>query len=242
MSWWQRTTDKFQAALDLILPPACVICRRPGMVFCQECQAKSILVTQPWCQRCGRPSPHSVPECWHCSGMLANLRQVRATFLHVDPLSKVIHAYKYEGQFGLAPTLGDLMTMNWPQWRTAPEIIVPVPLHAARERERGYNQAMLLARRLGKRLSLPIHPTSLKRIIHTRPQVGLNASERRQNVAGAFHADSRGIEGRHVLLVDDVFTTGATLSAAGLALREAGALSVSGFCLAMAAGNQQALS
>ena len=102
------------------------------------------------------------------------------------------------------------------------DVIVPVPLHRARERERGFNQAALLARRIGRRLAVPTRPRWLARIRPTRPQSELSAGERRANVRGAFRA-SRRVAGRHVLVVDDILTTGATVDACARALRDAGA-------------------
>lgn len=142
-----------------------------------------------------------------------------------------IHALKYKGLFGVADPLAGLMAERFPRWSQDCEMVVAVPLHPERVRERGYNQATLLARRLCRRLELHMDEKALWRTRNTRPQIGLDRVQRRENVKGAFAADAR-VRGRRVLLVDDVCTTGATLAAAGEALLAQGAASVRGFCFA----------
>lgn len=139
---------------------------------------------------------------------------------------------KYEGFFALAGPLAAVMVERWPAWSPPVDLILPIPLHPKRERRRGYNQSALLARHIGEAVGLPVNGRALRRTRHTRPQVTLNPQERLENVQGAFEADSEHVGGRHVLLIDDVFTTGATMSAAAAALQAAGAATVSGYCLA----------
>jgi ComF family protein len=124
-------------------------------------------------------------------------------------------------------------------WREAPfpaDVIVPVPLHTRRLRERGYNQAALLARELGKGVGLPVLEDAVARVRYTSPQVDLNAEERKENVQGAFHCPTDRVAGKSVLLVDDVYTTGATLEACSLALKQRGVLTVWALTLARATG------
>ncbi|HSM57314.1 MAG TPA: phosphoribosyltransferase family protein [Candidatus Sulfomarinibacteraceae bacterium] len=143
-----------------------------------------------------------------------------------------IHALKYEGMFGVTPALAALMVERWPAWVTPVDLVVPIPLHPERKRERGYNQAALLAEQLCQRLALPVDRGILRRIRHTRPQIGLDREQRKENVAGAFVALSEGVADLNILLIDDVCTTGATLSAAATALLDCGARRVSAYCLA----------
>jgi ComF family protein len=148
-----------------------------------------------------------------------------------------IHELKYAGAQVLAAPLGQLMADAWRDLAPAdrvPDVIVPVPLHPQRERDRGYNQATLLARELGLRLSLGVDERALVRHRNTAPQVGLDAPARRANLADAFGCTGSTLQGRHVLLVDDVFTTGATLEAASKALDKCGAASVWAYTLARA--------
>lgn len=141
---------------------------------------------------------------------------------------------KYEGLFGLAKPLAEIMAKTWKKWYTPTDLILPIPLHPNRQKKRGYNQSDLLAKDLGTYLDLEVDFKTIRRIRHTPPQVGLNAEERLSNVAGAFVVFSQKIVGKDILLIDDVCTTGATMAAAAQALFEAGATSVSGYCVARA--------
>ena len=148
---------------------------------------------------------------------------------------QVIWALKYQGQRRLAEPLGGLLAHAANRLAAHVALVLCVPLHATRRRERGYNQAELLARVCGRRLGLPVRPDLLERVRATPPQVGLSAADRRTNVAGAFATTARApaaLSGRSVLLVDDVSTTGATLTAAATPLLEAGASSVWGLTVA----------
>jgi ComF family protein len=165
-------------------------------------------------------------------GGLAGLRVVAR---YDDPLRTAIRAFKYRGQRGLAQPLGSLLASHVKLLASETDVVVPVPLHSSRERQRGYNQAMLLASACVGRTGLPVERNVLCRTHATRPQVGLGAAARRENVAHAFVATPRGLRaltGKRVLLVDDVTTSGATLEAAAAALRRVGVASVWGLALA----------
>ncbi len=145
---------------------------------------------------------------------------------------------KYEGLFALSQPLGLLMIKAWPRWQHTFDLVLPIPLHPQRQRERGYNQAELLVRVIQKELGWMSEPTAIRRERRTRPQLGLTASERRANVSGAFGVDSTKVAGKRILLVDDVCTTGSTLASAAETLFDAGATSVSAYCLTMVVGDQ----
>jgi ComF family protein len=165
---------------------------------------------------------------------VAGFDAVRAAVNYENAASAAIKALKYEGQTRLAVPLGELVlrAIDPEQWPV--EIVTAVPLHSARLRERGYNQAALLAETIAQQRGWWFCPAALERGRETQSQVHLNAVERQQNVAGAFSADSRLVYGKTVLLVDDVLTTGATLSACAAALRQAGAAHIYGATAAAA--------
>jgi ComF family protein len=149
------------------------------------------------------------------------------------PLRKLIHVFKYGGVKPLASQLGQLLNGALPREQRF-DVIVPMPLHWRKRLERGFNQSELLARFVSKRTGIPLAP-GLKRRKRTDPQAGLTRAQRRTNVAGAFEVKGRSdIEGRHVLLIDDVLTTGATASACSAVLKRAGAKRVTVLTLARA--------
>jgi ComF family protein len=236
--------DKFKIALiDLLFPPYCVACRRLGAWLCPACLAKIESIHPPICQRCGLPSGRDQAAnpgmliCSHCQRAPLQLDGLLAYAYHSGPLREAIHQFKYEDLRSLAGPLGKLMHDGWTM--LAPpnleiDTIVPVPLHPARQRQRGYNQSVLLARELGVALARPVVEGVLIRTKATAPQVGLNALERRTNVQDAFQCVGSALSGKRVLLVDDVCTTGCTLESACLALRASGASSVWAYTLARA--------
>jgi len=139
----------------------------------------------------------------------------------------VVHRFKYQGQTFLAPTMATAMVRNWQCHGTgSPDVVVPVPLHWTRHLLRGYNQAALLAERVADDLGLPCR-AGLRRRRRTAQQAMLDFERRQQNMDRVFDAASEGVSGHHVLLVDDVMTTGATLAAASVALTNADAAAVS---------------
>lgn len=223
--------------VDVVFPPACARCGRVGFLLCAECRVQMTRSPELICSVCGRflDATNTSPAgslCRECVTHPPMLVQMRAPLRYQEPTSDVIHRFKYEGYFALAEPLAGLMVEGWPRWAHAPDLIQPVPLHSSRRRRRGYNQSELLARPLGLAMGIPVDATSLRRTRPTVPQVGLGPDERRDNVRGAFQVDPTAVDGRHILLVDDVLTTGATMSAAAEALLAAGALSVAAYCLA----------
>jgi ComF family protein len=222
-------------ALDLLFPPHCAACQRLGTWLCTDCLNEIEAIELPVCQYCGLPQTRPqagdsrAVVCGRCQNSPPQIDGLRAYAFHGGPLRKAIHQFKYEDLRGLAGLLGKLMADGWN--RLAPhdlelDAIVPVPLHRNRQRERGYNQAALLARELGACMQLPVVEDAVVRSRATAPQVDLNAQARRANVRDAFECRGNGLAGKRVLLVDDVCTSGATLDSACRALRGAGASSV----------------
>lgn len=228
--------------LDLLFPPRCVQCGRLDYLVCPPCLALIEWVKPPYCLRCGRAlsgPARNVERCETCATRPMHLDAVRAAMEFSGVVRQAVHAFKYEGQRQLAGVLGEWMAQAWPGTGLAADYIVPVPLHPRRLRERGYNQATLLADELSEKVNLPVFPEILMRSRMTKTQIELSAPEREKNVAGAFAfvGPDSAVAGRTVLLVDDVRTTGATLNACAGALKQAGAARVLAFTLSRAPWN-----
>jgi len=218
-----------RAFLDLLFPRRCLGCGSLGSYFCPTCQRAVESLPGPFCARCKTPIDPLLPLC-HCHGSAI---PVIAAGVFAGPLREAVHRLKYSGQTAGAPALAELLrprlTLGVGDW-----LLVPVALHPARLRERGYNQSAVLARALASDRPEHLAEGALRRVRRTDAQARLSQSERARNVDGAFRADSRICAGREILLIDDVCTTGATLRAAAEALRDAGATTVSAAVLAVA--------
>lgn len=225
-----------RAGLDFLFPQVCVGCGRLGHLFCPACAQAVTPVPLPCCPHCGRPQSTSNQGCPDCRRNVPDpLTFVRAAALHTHPLREAIHAFKYEGRPELGPLLARYLVAvlaRTPWDGAALDAVIPIPLHPERLAERGYNQAERLTASLCAVTGLHHAPHWLERARLTRQQVGLGPAERHANVDGAFTA-APDMCGKHVLLVDDVCTTGATLRACAQAARAAGALAVYGLTLAL---------
>jgi ComF family protein len=218
-----------------LLPPACLLCEAPvparqgDALICELCRSRWVPVTPPWCARCGQPAFDGL-DCRLCAGWPEGLERVRSAVWLRGPAREAVHRLKYEGWWRVAETLAEAMRGLEPL--TGQVCLIPVPLGARRLRDRGYNQSERIAAALGPRIGLPVVPDLLRRRRETRTQTALTPEARLANVAGAFEA--RGARGRVCVLVDDVFTTGATLAEAAAALRLAGAARVEAVTFARA--------
>jgi ComF family protein len=195
-------------------------------------------LTPPLCQHCSKPllpySTYSV--CYDCYSHPLRLSGLRAVSTYQEPLRSCIHALKYEGNTRLAEPLGLLLAKSYRAYGLRADVVVPVPLHSERQRQRGYNQAFLLAEVCARLAGVPVSNSLLVRHRATSAQVGLAAQERLQNVAGAFLCTptfAHGVlHGRTIVIIDDVCTTGATIEACAAPLFAAGAHAVWGLVLA----------
>jgi ComF family protein len=220
------------AALDLVFPALCPVCGATlaeGRLdpLCGACWSAIPRLGPPCCERCGVPLPGGGPRA--CGGCVADPPAwdwARAAAEYAGVVREAIHAFKFEGRRTLARPLATLLLAQWGD-RLAAGVggLVPVPLTSAREQERGYNQAALLAEEVAARVALRVRPRWLARVRATLPQSDLGAAERCANVRGAFAADPAAA-GQHVVVVDDVLTTGATAAECARALREVGAAQV----------------
>ncbi len=230
---WGSLFDSLKnAALELLFPPRCAGCGKVGHWLCPDCLQK-LRPPSPGCLICGKPG-YEGRLCPACSRRNHSLEAVITVARFESPLREAIHRLKYSGQEALAAALAGLMACRWRESAFSVDVIIPVPLHPRRFRERGFNQAAVLACCLGSLLRLPVLERALVRTRYTRPQVGLGVEERAANVKGAFSCSGGQVWGKDVLLIDDVCTTGATLEACGAALKAAGARKIYGLTLARA--------
>jgi competence protein ComFC len=223
-----------EAGLGLFYPDSCQLCVRqratsPEGYVCTTCRQEVQFIRPPFCGVCGRPFEGELTspfECANCRGMEPHFDWARSSVAFGGPVQEVIHRYKYARALWFEPFLADLLIreavprLAGEHW----DALIPVPLHPLREREREFNQSERLGRRLSAAAGIPLNTRLLKRVEPTRTQTQLSRAERLANVRDAF-ALRKGVslQGWRCLLVDDVFTTGATTSACAKVLRRAGA-------------------
>ena len=229
---------------QFILPSQCPCCEtyleegRKGI--CPDCFSKIRWIAPPFCSICGMPFVSTEVEnhpCGACVKKTKYFTMARALGYYEGPLQETIHRWKYEGKSSLSPIFGEWMAEKFPHYWDPKgfDLILPVPLHIRRLRERGFNQALLLAKELSRRTGIPCRMRVLQKKVPTLPQVQLSGAEREKGVRGSFHI-LRGeeLEGKTVLLVDDVYTTGATVNECSKVLLAAGTARVDIFTLAHA--------
>ena len=228
-----RTPSRLlDSLLSLIFPGRCAGCRRRGAAICDACIPNIPWLTAEACPVCASPSRLG-RICWRCrEGDLA-LDGARAACRFEGMARTAIHDLKFRGVRGRAEILGDLVADALERRPLALDLLVPIPLGAARRRERGFNQAELIAFQVGRRIGVPVLGSCLERVRETGPQVRLSRDERRENVAGVFRCrEPLSVTGLRVGLLDDVMTTGATLDAGAQALKAGGAARVYGLVVA----------
>jgi len=224
--------DKFRMQLTRWLPAEpCLLCDQPSdqaMALCRGCTR-----ALPWnrcaCPQCARPMPIAVP-CAACLKRAPAFDRSIAPLIYAEPVAGLIQGLKYNARFAHARILTELLLQQLDR-ADLPDLLLPVPLHPSRLRRRGYNQALELARRLGKRLSIPVDASRLQQTRRTQDQIGQSAAARRRNLRGAFSVEGR-LDGLHIAIIDDVMTTGATLQELARIARKAGATRIQ--CWAMA--------
>ena len=219
-----------RGALNLLLPISCAVCRTEGRFVCEECEAKLPRLERPYCTRCGDRGRE--PLCDWCAATPPAVNGIRAPYVFEGAVRDLVHDLKYRNLRASAGELAGLMAGYLARNDLSPDVLVPVPLHRSAERHRGYNQSLLLCREMAKLTHIPMKAGLLRRGRDTPPQVSMEShDERRRNMVGAFECDAD-VRGLAVLVIDDVVTTGSTMSACADALKKAGAASVWGLALA----------
>lgn len=216
--------------LEFLLPPRCGGCRTVGSWLCSRCRARIRRLEEPLCPRCG-VEVETRRECG-CRARLAALTRLRSAVAYEGPIEAAVHRFKYEGWRRLAGPLTQLVAERLAVEGVSAHCVVAVPLHPERLRQRGFNQAELLAAELRRRMFLASPDGELVRTRPTPPQVGQDRLRRFANVHGAFAWRGRSLNREPILLIDDVATTGATLNACATALREASSGPVTGVSVA----------
>lgn len=244
--------------LDLLFPAKCPICgqilKRNERGVCNICRKALPRVTEPVCSRCGKPLEADTEEyCLDCSKKRESdyiedrarykyaaksdpICRGTALWVYTDTMKRVMADFKYHGHYRMSAFLADELVrfrgVQICQWQ--PDYVIPVPLHRRRKWFRGFNQAVCVAEEIGKRLHIPVISVALERWYYTRPQKNLENQDRRENVKDAFRVSERWREklcGKCILLVDDIYTTGATLESCASVLCEAGVKKVYFVCL-----------
>lgn len=239
--------EAVSTALDWFYPPHCQHCSSPlagsaDRTFCRPClkRVEQTRIRPPVCAVCGRPlnlgPGMATGLCVGCSHARPNFDLARSIFPYGGPVESLVKSYKFDGASYLGPRV---LELAWAKGWVSDEVaavdaVVHVPLHPKRERERGYDQALLLARAVGRLADKPLLAMALRRVRYTDRQTNLSALDRWQNVRGAFGPGSSSAAGLHVLLVDDVMTTGATVGECARVLKRSGAGRVTVMTLARA--------
>ena len=212
----------------LLWPEICPFC---GQVYakgiCPACESKlkKLIIHQPRCMKCGKPVRRMEQEfCHDCTEATHHFDRGRALWLHKPPVSNSIYQFKYHNQRAFGKYYAQKMANRFEylarEWN--PDLILPIPLHKRRMKKRGYNQAMIIAEKLGKIWGIPVDGKILQRRKNTNPQKKLNHRNRKFNMKNAFYVKGDLKNIRRVLLIDDIYTTGNTIDEASRKLKEAG--------------------
>jgi ComF family protein len=231
-----RVSNALNNCLDFVRQMGsqpCLLCGASSLtgVLCAGCQADLPRLDTRRCPQCALPTPDG-EICGACLRQPPTFSHSESVYRYDHPLDSLIHALKYSGQLAVARYLAEHLAQRL-QDLPRPDILLPMPLHPKRLRERGFNQAALIAGHLAQRLDLKMDARACRRLRDTPPQVGLALRERRRNMRGAFHCELR-LDGCRVALVDDVMTTGASLDALARAIKQAGASDIATWTIARA--------
>ena len=228
--------------LDLLFPRRCPICDRPvkpyGALLCEDCAQVPVSVGDCVCMKCGKPVSPEEEYCADCRSRRHLYYRGMAAYRYRS-ISGSLYRFKYDGrreyadyyEVGMARALERFLAQTGPEH--APDLLIPVPCSKKRVMKRGYDQAAVLADHLSERTGIPVQKGLLVRVSDTRALRGMSASERHKNLKKAFHVYGNGVRLKSIMLIDDIYTTGATIDACAGALLEAGAKEVSFLTLAI---------
>lgn len=230
--------DWINGVLGFVFPEVCQICgdrraRKDDGYVCEECWSQPgalQFIRKPFCDRCGLPFPGEITagfECSNCHGMKLYFSSARSSVVAARLVKDVIHRFKYQQHVWFEPFLADLLLRELEPWNRISgrwDCLIPVPLHPQKEREREFNQSQRIATAVSAQLNIPTVSNAVKRVRATETQTHLSRNKRAANMRKAFAITGRfPLNGKRVILIDDVFTTGATTNACARVLRKAGA-------------------
>ena len=221
-----------EGTADFFFPKQCVGCGKVGSFLCSSCKGKLSWLLSPICTKCGKPEASDIvcPNCWQGK---TEIDGIRSPFLFENVMRKAIHQLKYHNLKAISSCLAQFLADYLAANPLPGEILVPVPLHPKRLKQRGYNQSSLLAREVGKLVNMEVVESCLIRVKEAQPQARTtNVEQRRKNVSDAFICRDETVNNKHIILIDDVCTSGATLEACAGTLKNKGAISVWGLTLA----------
>jgi ComF family protein len=226
----------FRFIINLVFPVYCLICKKQlfyqvNTYLCDTCRKDLVLISGKVCNKCGRPFINGI--CGICKEKQFYFSKARASGIYDGGVRECIHFFKYKKKTYILNTLFEVFLLPNSLDFLACDLIVPVPLHWIREYSRGFNQAELIGKKISKRFNIPLSKTGLKRTKATPSQTGLSLKERARNIKGAFSVrNSQKLNGKRILLVDDVMTTGATVNECSRVLLQAGAREILVYTLA----------
>ena len=217
----------------MLFPPVCGGCGKAGFRWCPSCQGRVPRIIEPFCEKCGIPV-RKIGLCEKCQTNPPAYRLMRSWAVFDSPVQNALHTLKYRRNIGLGDSIGCQMVDFVSSLKWDIDVVIPAPLGRQRLKERGYNQVGLVAQPLAYELGLEYVPQALWKARETRSQVGLTISQRRENVSQAYQANPSVVKRKSILLMDDVATTGSTISACTEALLSAGAAAIYALTIARA--------
>ncbi len=219
--------------LDMVFPRHCPVCDEilpfGGKLICDECEEKTVFVREPRCRKCGKSLAGDRSEyCGDCAVVRHSFDRAVSVYVYNDAMQEAVFRFKYGGRQEyadfFAESIKQYLGREILSFRA--DMLIPVPIHKNRLKKRGFNQAELIADRLGSLMGLPVEKNLIKRVADTRPQKGLSREERRKNLKRAFKLTRNDVKSCRVILIDDIYTTGSTVDEMAGLLKEAGVSSV----------------
>lgn len=237
----KKIREMLRSMLRLLYPNRCPVCDRVlfHALICPSCAGKLTYISQPVCYSCGKPLENNLAEyCADCTKIRHEYRQGHAVFGYQGPVREILYRYKYSNRRDYTEFLASEAARLYGSWVQKLDITIaaPIPLSKKRKRQRGYNQADLFARRFSELCGLAYNADLLVRTRNTLPQKELSVRERKNNLKNAFKINGNVVNLKRILLIDDIYTTGSTIDAAALVLKQSGVKDIYFLCISIGQG------